>query len=350
MKIESTPREPDTRYSTGMEAGDFVPYFHIEHGNRKLDIQVKAGAPLLLVFLHAALGAEEIKRCLALKTSYPVYFITAQDSGVADERVFCDPQVYRLFMPGEQRFGVFLCSRNLKILTVAIGDDYTAALAAASVDTSVTATRIPPPVLLVPDVILPAQAQRLIHYFEEHEADAFRNSGTYKSRSHLHPSKALELELDNKLCKSLLPEIGKVFYSQISHRETYKICCYDASEKGAFGKHRDTIDPHLHRRYALTLVLNDDYEGGGIRFPEYSDDIVPVPKYAAVIFPGSLYHQVREIGRGRRYVLVSFLFTEAEARVKADCERYRFLVKRDVCDLRINRLLPLGAGEGDTTE
>ena len=150
----------------------------------------------------------------------------------------------------------------------------------------------------------------------------------------------MEKRLDDKLRKSVLPEIEKVFYSEITHRETYKICKYSGANSGKFGKHRDTIFPHLHRRYAMTLVLNDDYEGGGIAFPEYNSQVLSVPKYGAVIFPGSLFHQVNEIGSGNRYVIISFFFGEAEANEKEGSERYRFKVKRNVGGLTLNSLIP----------
>ena len=139
----------------------------------------------------------------------------------------------------------------------------------------------------------------------------------------------------------MLPEISKVFYNQITHREPYKICRYDARDEGCFGKHGDTIDPYLHRRFAMTLVLNDEYQGGGICFPEYSDQIIEAPNYSAIVFSGSLYHQVVQIESGRRYVLISFFFTDSDARPGKD-ERYRFGVERDVSGITLHSLMPSG--------
>ena len=45
-------------------------------------------------------------------------------------------------------------------------------------------------------------------------------------------------------------------------------------------------------------------------------------------------------GFGRRYVIISFLFSEAEARLKDDSERYRFRVRRDLNNIAINKLTP----------
>ena len=42
--------------------------------------------------------------------------------------------------------------------------------------------------------------------------------------------------LDEKLCKSLLPEINKVFCGHLTQR-SYKICGYDAQVSGNFMMH-----------------------------------------------------------------------------------------------------------------
>ncbi len=340
MKIEITPRQKDIQYSSKLEVGDYIPHFYIEKGEHKLDMQVKASNHNLLIFVNAALSPTEISATLRVSRGYYTFVISETDVGIPHERLFHDPHVYRVFMPADAMYGVFLCDRNLKLIKIAIGNDFTALLEQIPPQSTLTPRNVPAPLLIIPEVISADLASRLIAYLDSNSEKAAVNTGSYKSRSHIHPPRSLEVELDNKLSKSMLPEIQKVFYSNITHRETYKICCYDSEVKGTFGKHRDTIFPFLHRRYAMTLVLNDDFEGGGVMFPEYNDTIVQAPKYSAVIFPGSLYHQVKEIGKGKRYVIVSFLFTEAEVRLRPDCERFRFLVQRDICDMRINSLMP----------
>ncbi|MEK7258702.1 MAG: hypothetical protein AAB211_02775 [Pseudomonadota bacterium] len=340
MKLEVAPRQNDVQYSSRLEVGDYVPYFYIRHGERKLDMQVMASYHNLLIFINANLSPAEIEPTLMVSRGYYTYVISDGPVAVDNERLFHDPNVYRLFMPPEAKFGVFLCDRNLKLINASVGDNFAALIAQIPPQSTLAVRNIPAPLLIIPDVISDDLARRLIAYLDKNQDKAEINSGSYKSRAHIHPPRDLELELDNKLCKSMLPEIKKVFYSEISHRETYKVCCYDAQVGGTFGRHRDTIFPHLHRRYAMTLVLNDDFEGGGVTFPEYNDSIVQVPKCSAIIFPGALYHQVKEIGKGKRYVVVSFLFAEEEARLKSDLERFRFLVRRDICDMQINRIMP----------
>ena len=247
---------------------------------------------------------------------------------------FCD-----LFQHELAPISAFITDSNLKI------NDFVDAQSLEELqkeleDFSLVSTESPAPVLVINNAIDETLAKDLIDYIDAHEDAGFVTDKDFKRRLHIHPSTNLEKRLDDKLTKSVLPEIEKVFYSEISHRETYKICRYAGENSGKFGKHRDTIFPHLHRRYAMTLVLNDDYEGGGIVFPEYNAKVLSVPKYGAVIFPGSLFHQVNEIGSGNRYVIISFFFGEAEAIEKEGSERYRFKVKRNVVGLTLNSLIP----------
>mgnify|MGYP003670562593 CR=1 FL=1 len=339
MKIELQHGDENQNYSSRLEVGDYAPFFVIENGERVLDLQVKACRYNLLVFV-AHEREELIEEAATLEFPYSTYIIADAPTAISHPDHFFDAQVFRLFAEPNSAITASLCDKNLKICFTARGDTWQELLDSLPQESELPISSAPPPVLLVPDVISDSLAQRLIAFLDEREEDAFKNTGDYKSRSHIHPNKELERELDDKLSKSLLPEIEKVFYSQISHRETYKVCCYDAKENGSFGKHRDTIDPHLHRRYALTLALNDDFEGGGICFPEYTEELLQIPKGWAVVFPGSLFHRVNAIGVGRRYVLVSFFFTEAEAKLKEGSERYRFQVQRDLRGVHINKLTP----------
>ena len=55
--------------------------------------------------------------------------------------------------------------------------------------------------------------------------------------------------------------------------------------KERFHAHRDTPHPYSHRRYALVLALNDEFDGGGLRVKEYGDKIYKAPPRSAIVFP-----------------------------------------------------------------
>lgn len=324
--------------SSRLSIGDYIPNAFIESDEHHLDIQVKAGEPNIFVIIkrsHTSLA----QGAASLKLPYRHFVITEDAADLEHSRLFASAEFSSLFIHPLVPLSAFVTDANLKIVDFVDAQNLEELIAEVA-QIKVVPRNLPAPVLVIPDAIDEVLAEDLIHYLDSHEGDGFIADGDFKRRLHIHPDKELEHRLDDKLCKSVLPEIEKVFYSEISHRETYKICRYDGANSGKFGKHRDTIAPHLHRRYAITLVLNDDYQGGGIAFPEYNSDVLSIPKYGAVVFPGSLFHQVNNISSGSRYVIISFFFGEAEAAVKEDSERYRFTVKRNVEGLTLTSLMP----------
>jgi predicted 2-oxoglutarate/Fe(II)-dependent dioxygenase YbiX len=112
-----------------------------------------------------------------------------------------------------------------------------------------------------------------------------------------------------------MPEIRKAFCFRATGFEGFKIGCYDASTGGFFKAHRDNLSPTTaHRSFALTLNLNEDYEGGQLRFPEYGPQLYRPDAGAALIFSCSHLHEVMNVTAGRRFVLLSFLLGERDAR------------------------------------
>lgn len=130
-----------------------------------------------------------------------------------------------------------------------------------------------------------------------------------KDRSHVHPDLELEKKLDNKLSRSVLPELRKIFYFDAKNRENYKICSYDSESSGRFHSHRDTPKPYQHRKYAMSLILNDDYDGGELYLPEYDTKIKPKAN-TAIIFPGISSHKVLEVTKGNRMAIITFFVTK----------------------------------------
>lgn len=121
--------------------------------------------------------------------------------------------------------------------------------------------------------------------------------------------------LTDHIGRRVLPELTRAFAYEATRFEGFKVGCYDDSSQGFFAPHRDNLSPATaHRRFALTLNLNEDYDGGELRFPEYGHQRYrPVPG-EALVFSGSLLHEVLPVTRGRRFVLLSFLFNEADRR------------------------------------
>jgi predicted 2-oxoglutarate/Fe(II)-dependent dioxygenase YbiX len=227
--------------------------------------------------------------------------------------------------PGE--LTVIVLDPNLRVVGVALGDrlaEETLALLDSAVHRDPPAQVVTQaPVLLIPRVLSAAHRERLIQVWERDGAvvtGVARASGnvldaSYKLRSdHTVTDPQLLRELSTVIGRRVLPEVRKAFAFQATRFEGFKIACYDAATGGFFRPHRDNLTPSTaHRVFALTLNLNDGYQGGQLRFPEYSNQLYCPDAGAALIFSCSHLHEVQDMTAGRRFVLLSFLYGEPES-------------------------------------
>jgi predicted 2-oxoglutarate/Fe(II)-dependent dioxygenase YbiX len=179
------------------------------------------------------------------------------------------------------------------------------------------------PVLLVPRVLDAAYCQRLIQLWE-HEGGVdtgvarpsgeVLDAGYKRRRDHTIGDPQLLRELSSVVGRRVLPEVRKAFAFQANRFEGFKIACYDAATGGFFRQHRDNLAPSTaHRVFALTLNLNNGYEGGQLRFPEYGNHLYQPAPGAALVFSCAHLHEVRDVTAGRRFVLLSFLYGQPPA-------------------------------------
>jgi predicted 2-oxoglutarate/Fe(II)-dependent dioxygenase YbiX len=132
-----------------------------------------------------------------------------------------------------------------------------------------------------------------------------------RRRDHTVDDRVLLRELTSVVGLRVLPEVRKAFAFRATRFEGFKIACYDAATGGFFRPHRDNMTPSTaHRVFALTLNLNDDYDGGQLRFPEYGNQLYRPDAGAALVFSCAHLHEVVEVTAGRRFVLLSFLYGE----------------------------------------
>jgi peroxiredoxin/predicted 2-oxoglutarate/Fe(II)-dependent dioxygenase YbiX len=186
---------------------------------------------------------------------------------------------------------------------------------------------IPAPVLVLPHVFEQELCQKLIALYL---ADGGKESGVMRdSRGVIDASFKRRKDykvVDEQLCKTAreriirraVPEISKLFFMQVRYMERYIVGCYAAEDGGHFRPHRDN-NPGItaHRRFAVSINLNADFEGGAVCFPEYNMRGIKAPAGWAVVFPCAILHQVDKVTAGRRYAFLPFLYDEAGARIRA---------------------------------
>jgi predicted 2-oxoglutarate/Fe(II)-dependent dioxygenase YbiX len=117
------------------------------------------------------------------------------------------------------------------------------------------------------------------------------------------------------LAARCLPEIRKAFQVDVRHTDRVLIARYDDSG-GYFKRHRDNSAPSVaFRQFALSVNLNDDYDGGQVEFPEYNAYRYRPEAGSGVVFSCSLLHEALPVTLGRRYVLLTFLH-DADAQTR----------------------------------
>ena len=120
-----------------------------------------------------------------------------------------------------------------------------------------------------------------------------------------------------RIGRRICPEIKRAFQMRPTRIERDLVARYDAETGGHFGPHRDDTGMSVaHRRFAVSINLNADFDGGEISFPEYGPRTFKAAPGMAIVFSASILHQVSRVTRGRRYVFLTFLFDEEAERVR----------------------------------
>ena len=128
---------------------------------------------------------------------------------------------------------------------------------------------------------------------------------------------ALIRQLQGTIARRVAPEIKRIFFTEITRMERYIVGCYAAEDNAHFRPHRDN-GPGLtaHRRYAVSINLSADFDGGEVSFPEYSQRGIKAPQGWAVVFPAAILHAVSRVTYGRRYAFLPFVYDEEGAKIR----------------------------------
>jgi peroxiredoxin len=117
------------------------------------------------------------------------------------------------------------------------------------------------------------------------------------------------------IVRRLLPEIERYYQFQATRMDRCIIACYDSEVGGHFHRHRDNVNVGAqHRRFAVSINLNSDFDGCDLMFPEFGRKVYRPPDGGALVFSCGALHQVTPVTRGKRYAFLAFLYGEEDAR------------------------------------
>lgn len=208
-------------------------------------------------------------------------------------------------------------------------------LAIPADEASAPATR-QAPALMVPRVFEAGFCEQLIRYYRENRSEDSgfmrdqegKTVGVYDYSTKRRRDCSIEDEAVRRQCmlrihRRLVPEIKRAYQFEATRMERYIVACYEGENGGHFRAHRDnTTRATAHRRFAVSLNLNADYDGGEIWFPEYGrQQFRPAPG-EAVVFSCSMLHEATPVTRGTRYVFLPFLYDDAAAALRQETEQF----------------------------
>lgn len=309
----------------GQRAPDFALSRSDAEGSARF-YGLAGGRPTVLVLAggdHAA--ATDL--AARLPDDLAVHVVTRGAEG-APAGSFADPdgQVHRAYGAPERDAMAVVLDANLRVAgTVVIDDPVTARREILDVvpepppDLGVAPRTAP--VLFVPDALSAELCRSLIDRFRtegsvetgvETVVDGERAEVTdirrKRRRDHVVEDQALLRELTQHIGSRVFPELQKAFAFHAGGFEGFKIGCYTAADHGHFEAHRDNLSTGTaHRRFGLTVNLNEDHDGGELRFPEYGVTRYRPAAGEALLFSGSHLHEVLPVTRGERFVLLSFV-------------------------------------------
>jgi predicted 2-oxoglutarate/Fe(II)-dependent dioxygenase YbiX/peroxiredoxin len=195
---------------------------------------------------------------------------------------------------------------------------------------------VPAPILVLPNVFEPEFCRHLIGLYETHggEESGFmrevdgrtvhvQDPNHKRRKDYVVEDPQLIRQLQGRVIRRVNPEIQKVYNFKVTRMERYIVSCYSAEDGGHFRAHRDnTTKGTAHRRFAVSINLNSEFEGGEVSFPEYGPRSFKAPAGGAVIFPCALLHAVSRVTKGRRFAFLPFLYDDEAAKIREANNRF----------------------------
>ncbi|HZP78746.1 MAG TPA: 2OG-Fe(II) oxygenase [Pseudolabrys sp.] len=220
-----------------------------------------------------------------------------------------------------------------------------------------------PPALIVPRVFDFPMCDFLMDFYEKNESEEsgflFDTDGKTKTVLNYNLKRRRDVPVAHaevrelvrtRVIRRLLPEIERFFQFRVTRMDRYVVACYDAAVAAHFHRHRDNVNAGAeHRRFAVTINLNKDYDGGDLIFPEFGRKAHRAPAGGAIVFSCGALHQVTPVTRGKRYAFLAFLYNEADA-AKREANNAKLHDGEGRYDGNWDRLFPAAAESAPRSE
>ncbi|MGD7070109.1 2OG-Fe(II) oxygenase [Acetobacter sp. AAB5] len=298
-----------------------------------------AGKYNILMFVPAAQTLvthkiiDALQKILELKISVPIeiFVVTTslQDKNIKSDNFYyiydLDCTVHNIFGINVDDITCVITDPMLRIKEVLPHNSITYEIIKNYLKNNPSSQNTPIPALLLNDVLEEDFCHALIHYYHHNAplpSGVLTKNANGLTIEKLDPlfKRRYDCKIQNqnlirglqaRIIRRVVPEIRKAFQCTVTGMDRMIVSCYDAAHNGHFAPHRDnTVDGAKHRLFAISINLNNTFEGGELTFPEFSDQGFRPPAGGALIFSSALLHAVRPITKGKRYACLPFAFNE----------------------------------------
>jgi peroxiredoxin len=150
-----------------------------------------------------------------------------------------------------------------------------------------------------------------------------------------------------QIVRRLLPAIEQYYQFRATRMDRYIVACYDSEVGGHFHRHRDNVNAGAqHRRFAVSINLNNNFEGCDLTFPEFGRKTYRPSEGGALVFSCGALHQVTPVTKGRRYAFLAFLYGEEDVK-KREANNARLHIGETLYTSGQDRLFPEEAQSSD---
>jgi predicted 2-oxoglutarate/Fe(II)-dependent dioxygenase YbiX len=330
--------------------GEPAPFFVAPTDlNPQFVFSAAAGRWVVLAFLgavmngapRAALEAALLRRPLFNDDDAAFFGVFARDNDLKSGpgyRFFRDPgldlsRLYGVTDGAAYAPTVYLLDRALRVVAVesaARMEQLLDLLEVRLAEEAQTLAEQSAPILTVPRIFEPELCHQLIAHYRAigGEKSGFMrevNGETVLMRDDAHKRRSdvviedqdLKDAIRRRIELRLLPMIERGLGWKATQMERYLVARYADEDLGFFRAHRDnTTAGTAHRKFAVSINLNEDYDGGRLRYPEFGPRTYKPPLGGATVFSCSLLHEATPVTRGERFVFVPFLYDDDGVRVR----------------------------------
>ncbi len=141
--------------------------------------------------------------------------------------------------------------------------------------------------------------------------------GHKRRRDYIITDQDLVRETQRRIQRRVVPEILKVHQFKVTRMERYIVSCYSSEDGGHFRAHRDnTTKGTAHRRFAVSINLNDDFDGGRGELSRIrAERLQGAARRRRRLLVLAASRGIESV-RGKRYAFLPFLYDDEAAKIR----------------------------------